>query len=274
MQEEVTAMKISFSTLGCPRWSWQEITATAYDLGYQGIEVRGVGKDISVPSIPAFSDENIVKTKAELTRLELSIPCLDSDCCIHLRENEQATNAEIEAYVRLAQKLNAPYVRIMATAPVPQPVGTVDAGYVRARAVELGHFAMAHGIKLLIETHGIWSDSEKLARLMSTLGCEGVGVLWDVHHPYRFMGEKPETTFQNLQPWLCHTHFKDSSALGDGYRYSLPGFGNLPLEETVGVLKAGGYKGFYSLEWVKRWDMTLEEPGIVFAHYANYMKTL
>ena len=54
----------------------------------------------------------------------------------------------------------------------------------------------------------------------------------------------------------------------------MPGFGDLPLEETVGVLKAGGYDGFYSLEWVKRWDMSLEEPGIVFAHYANYMGTL
>ena len=39
------------------------------------------------------------------------------------------------------------------------------------------------------------------------------------------------------------------------------------------MLKDGGYDGFYSLEWVKRWDTTLEEPGIVFAHFANYMRT-
>ena len=39
-------MKISFSTLGCPRWSWREILATACDLGYGGVEVRGVGNDI------------------------------------------------------------------------------------------------------------------------------------------------------------------------------------------------------------------------------------
>lgn len=267
-------MKISFSTLGCPRWSWQEITATACDLGYQGIEIRGVGKDISVPSIPAFSDGNIEATMTNLDRLHLKIPCLDSDCCIHLRENEKTTNDEIKAYITLAQKLGSPYVRIMATAPVPQPVGTVDEGYVRDRAVELGHYALEHGVKLLIETHGVWSDSAKLARLMSTIGCEGVGVLWDVHHPYRFMGEKPSTTFENLRPWLCHTHFKDSVATPEGYHYSLPGFGDIPLEDIVSVLKDGGYEGFYSLEWVKRWDMTLEEPGIVFAHFANYIKTL
>ncbi|MEG0742643.1 MAG: sugar phosphate isomerase/epimerase family protein [Clostridia bacterium] len=267
-------MNISFSTLGCPRWSWQEITATAGDLGYQGVEVRGVGKDISVPSVPAFLDANLNQTKAELARLGLSIPCLDSDCCLHLRETEQATTAEVQAYIRLAEKLDAPYVRVMATAPVPQPVGVVDEGYVQKRAVELGHYAMEHGVKILIETHGVWSDSEKLARLMSTISCEGVGVLWDVHHPYRFMGERPQTTFQNLRPWLCHTHFKDSSATEDGYRYALPGFGDVPLGEIVRVLADGGYKGFYSLEWVKRWDTTLEEPGIVFAHFANYMRTL
>ncbi|NLO86166.1 MAG: sugar phosphate isomerase/epimerase [Clostridiales bacterium] len=267
-------MKISFSTLGCPRWSWQEITATACDLGYGGVEVRGVGKDISVPSIPAFSEENIKQTKADLDRLGLSIPCLDSDCCIHLRENEQMTNAEIKTYVKLAKQLGVPYVRVFATAPVPQPIGTVDEGYVQKRLVELGHYAAEHGIKLLVETHGVWSDSEKLARLMSTVSNDGVGVLWDVHHPYRFMGEKPETTYKNLRPWLCHTHFKDSVSTVDGFRYAMPGFGDLPLEEIVGILKAGGYEGFYSLEWVKRWDITLEEPGIVFAHYANYMHTL
>ncbi len=267
-------MKISFTTLGCPRWSWKEITATAYDLGYNGVEVRGVGDVINVPSIPAFSDANLEKTKAELTRLNLQIPCLDSDCCIHLRETEHSITESIKAHVILAEKLHTPYVRIMAAAPVPQPTGEIDEAYVRDRIIELAHFAAQHGIKLLIETHGVWCDSERLARLLSTIACDSVGALWDMHHPYRFMGEKPSVTIQNLRPWLCHTHIKDSSATDDGYRYALPGFGDLPLEEMICSLRDAGYDGFYSLEWVKRWDMTLEEPGIVFAHYANYIRSI
>lgn len=267
-------MKISFSTLGCPRWSLKEIMATAVDLGYQGIEVRGVGKDISVPSVPDFSAENLPHTLAELKRTGLSIPCLASDCCIHLRENEKAVEAEVAAYVALAEKLGTPYVRVMATAPVPQPMGTVDEAYVRDRAVALGELARAHGVKLLIETHGVWSDSQRLARLLSLIGSPSVGALWDVHHPYRFMGETPETTVRNLAPWLWHTHLKDSVKTTDGYRYALPGFGDVPLEGAVRALTASGYQGFYSLEWVKRWDTTLEEPGIVFAHFANFMRTL
>ncbi len=267
-------MKISFSTLGCPRWTWNEIVATASDLGYNGIEVRGVGKDISVPSVPAFSEENIDKTTADLKKHQLSIPCLASDCCIHLRETESSTQTEIQAYIHLAKRLGVPYVRIMATAPVPHPVGTIDEGYVRERAIALGAMAREQGIRLLIETHGVWSDSTKLARLLSTINSSGVGILWDVHHPYRFMGEKPEFTYQNLHPWLCHTHLKDSVATSDGFKYALPGFGDVPLEDSVRVITEGGYDGFFSLEWVKRWDITLEEPGIVFAHYANFMRTL
>ena len=267
-------MKISFSTLGCPRWSFREITATAVDLGYQGIEVRGVGKDISVPSAPDFSDENLPQTLSELKRMNLSIPCLDSDCCIHLRDAEKAVDAEVEAYIVLAQKLGTPYVRIMATEPVPQPTGTVDEGYVRDHALRLAAVAKAHGVKLLIETHGVWSDSQKLARLLSLISSDAVGALWDVHHPYRFMGEAPQTTVDNLKPWLCHTHIKDSMKTADGYRYVLPGMGDLPLADAVHTLQAGGYDGFYSLEWVKRWDNTLEEPGIVFAHYVNFMRSL
>ena len=267
-------MKISFSTLGCPRWNWNEITATANDLGYAGIEVRGVGKDISVPSVPAFADTAIEATKAELKRMNLVIPCLDSDCCIHLKDTEAATEAEILAYIHLAKKLEVPYIRVMAAAPVPQPTGKVDEGYVCERAIALGAIAQKQGVKLLIETHGVWSDSAKLARLLSTISSDGVGALWDVHHPYRFMEERAETTYQNLRPWLCHTHLKDSTIVANGFHYAMPGFGDIPLEEIVRVLVDGGYDGFYSLEWVKRWDMTLEEPGIVFAHYANFMRTL
>ncbi|HPJ03849.1 MAG TPA: sugar phosphate isomerase/epimerase family protein [Candidatus Limiplasma sp.] len=266
-------MKISFSTLGCPHWSWREITSAAVDLNYQGIEMRGIGTDISVPVIPVFSENNIDHTISELKRMNLVIPCLDSDCCIHLSDSEAPVDIEVEAYLKLAKKLSTPYVRIMAAAPVPKPVGTVDEGYVREHAAKLGGIAEQYGVTLLIETNGVWSDTEKLARLLEAIDSKFVKALWDVHHPYRFKGESPQVTAGNLRPWLCHTHFKDSQKTADGYRYALPGFGDVPLEGAVHALDAIGYDGFYSLEWVKRWDTTLEEPGIVFAHYANYMRT-
>ena len=39
-------MKISFSTLGCPDFSWTDIYSMAKDFGFHGIEMRGLGGDI------------------------------------------------------------------------------------------------------------------------------------------------------------------------------------------------------------------------------------
>ena len=39
-------MKLCFSTLGCPEWSFSDIISTACDMGYDGIEIRGVGNVI------------------------------------------------------------------------------------------------------------------------------------------------------------------------------------------------------------------------------------
>ena len=38
------AMKLAFSTLACPEWSWKDIYPMAHDLGYAGIEIRGLGE--------------------------------------------------------------------------------------------------------------------------------------------------------------------------------------------------------------------------------------
>ena len=39
-------MKFSFSTLACPDYTWADIYSMAKDLGFDGIEVRGLGNDI------------------------------------------------------------------------------------------------------------------------------------------------------------------------------------------------------------------------------------
>ena len=38
-------MKIAFSTLGCPDFDWTEIYTMAKDMVFDGIEIRGLGKD-------------------------------------------------------------------------------------------------------------------------------------------------------------------------------------------------------------------------------------
>ena len=64
-------MKISFSTLACPDFSWVDIYSMAKDLGFHGIEIRGIGEETNVVKTRPFSAEKVDKTIEKLRSLKL-----------------------------------------------------------------------------------------------------------------------------------------------------------------------------------------------------------
>ncbi len=99
-------------------------------------------------------------------------------------------------------------------------------------------------------------------------------MLWDIHHPYRFFNETPEFTFRNIGRYIKNTHVKDSVFKDGKIAYRMMGYGDVPIFDALKTLKGAGYQGFITLEWTKRWNKELQEPGIVFYHYVSYMKYL
>lgn len=265
-------MKLCFSTLACPRWTFDEIVNTAKDFGYDSVEIRGVADTINATEITAFDDKNIQNTKKRLDTLGLKIVCLTSGATIADETKYSDAMAEAKAYIDLAQKLGVPYVRIMSTGKPDFSEGSADltaVGY-----AELCKYADSKGVTPLLETNGLMCDTALLKRIMEYVPCENKGVLWDVHHPYRFNGESPETTIANVGKYVKHVHLKDSVAVDGTINYKITGYGDLPLKKIVKLLEDQNYDGAFSLEWVKRWDTTLEEPGIVLMNYVHYMQTL
>jgi len=47
-------LKIAFSTLSCPDWSWPEIVAQGAACGYQGVEVRLLERETDPPGFEAL----------------------------------------------------------------------------------------------------------------------------------------------------------------------------------------------------------------------------
>ena len=76
-----------------------------------------------------------------------------------------------------------------------------------------------------------------------------VAVLWDMHHPYRYMGETAADTINNIGPYIRHVHVKDSVMKDGKAEYKLMGEGDLPLDEMLTSLGNYGYNGYISLEW-------------------------
>ena len=75
-------MKLAFSTLGCPDFDWSDIYSMAKDLGFQGIEMRGLGDRIFSVKAKPFCPENIEETIRQLKKRHLEIPCLSSGCAL------------------------------------------------------------------------------------------------------------------------------------------------------------------------------------------------
>jgi len=249
--------------------------STASDLGFDGIEIRGVADQIYAPKITAFSNENLPKTLSELKRTNLSFPILTSGA--YLCGNSDISDAlfEVKDYVMLASRLGAKNVRVLGESGPDCVIENPDIDSLVKNYTELCDFAKPFGINILIETNGFLANSNVMRSFMEKCECENAGIIWDIHHTYRFFGEDPEYTVNNLSPYIRHVHVKDSVKGRNGkITYMLTGYGDIPTEEAYKALSAKGYDGFWSYEWVKRWSRELAEPGVAFYQYITYMRGL
>ena len=263
-------MKISFSTIACPDYSWSDIYSMAKDIGFDGIEIRGLGNETYAVKARPFTDSQLPLTMKKLNELGLEIPCLDSGCSLKNKENHNKNIVEITQYIVLAQKMGTPYIRVFA-GPETQPGDEVDDAYIADVLRVLGVIAEGFGVTLLVETNGVYADTKRLRNLLDNIGSKGVAALWDMHHPYRFFNESPEETIANIGGYIKHVHIKDSLYENGNLEYKLMGDGDMPLHEMLDCLYSIGYDGCVSLEWVKRWAMELSDAGVVVPRFAAYM---
>ncbi len=264
-------MKISFSTIACPDYSWVDIYSMAKDLGFDGIEIRGMGDDFAAYKAMPFTEANRPKTMAKLKALNIEIPCLSSGCCLKFKEKEAETIAELTEYCKLAQQINAPYIRVLADLEAA-PNGEVDDAYVTEQLKKLAPIAAQYDVTLLVETNGVYSDTHRLRALLDSVNSHKIAALWDMHHPYRFAGESPEQTVANLGELIKYVHIKDSVMENGKVVYKMMGEGDLPIQKMIEALQSIQYTGYVSLEWVKLWMPNLLDAGVVFPQYAEFMR--
>ncbi|WP_028517371.1 AMP-binding protein, partial [Ruminococcus flavefaciens] len=264
-------MKIGFSTLACPEWSWTDIYSMAKDFRFDGIEIRGLGNEIFSVKAQPFTEAQLPNTISKLKSLGLEIPCLSSGACLKFKDKYQAAEDEIKAYAQLAQKLNASYIRILADLD-PAPVDEIDDDYIVEALQKLVPIAEEYNVTLLVETNGVYSDTARLAAVLDRVKSRKVAALWDMHHPYRYHNEAPETTVANLGEYIKYIQVKDSVMREDGtVEYRIMGTGDIPVKAMIEALDTINYNGYISLEWVKRWARDLSDAGIVIPQFAEYM---
>lgn len=265
-------MKICFSTLACPEWEWPTMMASARDLGFDGIELRGVANELFLPNNPDFQGEGLKKTKAELQRMGLVIPILSTGAILGKRDTYDQAIKEISTYLELAEDMNVPYLRVLGDAG-PEPEATEES-LVRKGLEAMLPLAEAKGRTLLLETNGIYAESDKILALVKDIQSDALGILWDIQHPYRYYHEPVAETYGKLKPYIRHLHLKDSIVEDGKVVYKMFGRGDMPIREILQLLYKDGFDGFLSLEWVRRWVPNLEAPDMALPHYIAVIRTM
>ncbi len=266
-------MKISFTTLGCPEWDLQTIIARAREYGYDGVDFRGLGAEMDIWKLPEFSSQ-ADQTASMFADAGLEISGFSSGAYMFCEQasDRQASLAEVTRYGELAEAMGVGFIRVFGGHLTES--SREQAVKVSIEVMEQMAAAVAP-ICVVVETHDNWVDTAPMAEVFRQVKAPNVGVLWDLHHPYQFRGESPAESYANIGRFTRYTHIKDSRSVPGGkHDPTLGGEGEVPLGEMVSLLKAGGYDGWLTLEWEKRWHPEIAAPEVAFPAYARFMRQL
>ena len=108
---KVMGMKFSFSTLGCPDWTLEEILdfAAGNDLG---VEIRGIGPNVNTADITELKPENIDETRAMIGEYGVKIVGLGTSAFFDGHMPFPDALREVDAAAVIAERLGVSMLRI------------------------------------------------------------------------------------------------------------------------------------------------------------------
>jgi sugar phosphate isomerase/epimerase len=273
-------MKISFMTLGCPNWDLDTICARGREYGFDGVDFRGYLGEIDITRLPEFTT-NAVKTYRQLKDAGLEASGISTSLEVCVREDLEKNLDEARRNIEVAKILEADNIRIYGGGDLEK--------YTRSELAAMGCDCVSQILALdgardlhwLFETHDLWVQAKHCRLLLDSIPDLAFGALWDMGHTWRVGREAPVESFDAFGSRVGYTHIKDAVydpesplAMDDGWHYVAPGTGELPLKESIELLKTNGYDGWLLFENEKHWHPNLPEPEEIFPQFVQWIKPL
>jgi len=271
-------MKTCLLTLGCPDWDLDTVCAKGREYGFDGIDFRGLLGEIDITVLPEFTTD-ITATMQKITDAGLEVSGIASSINVCVPEARKSNLEEAKRTIEVANNLRCRNIRIFGGGDLEK--------YNRETLAKIGCECVeeilaldgAAELKWLFETHDLWIKAKDCRLLLDNIPNPAFGALWDMGHTSRVGGESHAESYTAIGPRIGHTHVKDAVyepkhelAMKDGWRYMLPGKGQLPLPEALALLKQNGYDGWVVFEHEKRWHPTLPEPEEAFPAFMKWIR--
>lgn len=270
-------MKLSFSTLGCPNWSFDDILRKGPEYGFEGVAFRALGGELDLTKAPEFAPGERARSRARLAEagLATSMICTSAKMLLANPEELEASQRSAEAHIELAADLGCPSIRVFGGPIAPGVSHAAAIHWAAERLRRLGDHAAPRGVLVLVETHDDFLQPAFVRRVMEATAHPNVGVLWDIGEQARIVGRPADEVWANLAPWIRACDLKDSVtdfSVRMGYRFVPTGEGELPLAEALRLLEREGYDGWLTFEWEKRWQPDIAEPEVVFPQFVRTVR--
>lgn len=273
-------MKISLMTLGCPDWDLETICRRGREYGFDGVDFRGLGDELDVTKLPAFTT-GAAETNHNLAAAGLEVSGISSSIKVCDAENLAANLEEAQRTITVAHALGAKNIRVFGMGDADKQTHIELAKIGRDCINQILALDGATTLNWLFETHDNWIRARDCKLLLDNIPSPAFGALWDMGHTARVGGESPAESYAAIGQRVGYTHIKDAvydpthpEAMNDGWRYVLPGEGQLPLAEAIALLKKNRYDGWILFEHEKRWHPNLAEPEIAFPAFVRWVRPL
>lgn len=250
-----TANPLAFSTLACIDWTLEQIAAAAQSYGYDGVELRGMGRQHVSPELTRSERADVRRLFAERGLAIVAISAY-TRFALEAPEERQQNVDDLCRFVDLAADLGAPVVRTFGGVFPPGSEPEAVEGWIAEGLARVAPHAAAAGVQVGLEAHDELVNPQRLARVMDGLADRAVGVLWDLGNPH-MAGYGLEEVWAAVGGRVIHTHLKDARRAGDGWAYTMLGEGEVPVAAAMRRLVAAGYRGAFSLEWERAWHPEL-----------------
>ena len=259
-------MNLAFSTKFHKANGLGEFIKIADELRYDGIEIHDIKAEAFSGKSSPFNPDMASVTKRTLINAKKSIVCINVGCNVADKENADENMQKIETAVSVANNINVPYIKVFAESADENAFDFVTDFMSKVIAL-----CEKKNVVVLVETSGIFADTNKLCDLLNFFASDYIGADWNMYETFFHAKEDAETTIKNLGAYVKLVHMTDAVAYGE---HTLIGEGKLPVEDMVNALRSINFAGFVCVEWDPEWLSEIDDLEIILTHYESFVEAM
>ncbi len=246
-------MKFAFSNKFVKTDSFLELCNVVAEYGFSGFEVNDISAERREHHDSIFRSSMLSSAKRKLVNRHIGVATVTYPNAV----DTDTEAAELEKYVDYAASVGTNVTLSVATDDFEALSRVLSPAIKRAEDF---------GVMLLIESSGIYAETEKILELINYFESAALGVCWDIKSTFFVARETADRTIQTLGSYIEYVRIGDRK----GDKNVLIGAGELPTHEFINALKSLNYDGYICADW----NDDISSYDIVLTHFMSFMERL